>query len=83
MVVTGTAVDESPAGTLRWDATDVSQAGTTLADSFGAKIYADALAGNNLIVGIEFPAGDFSTNNGTLTITFDATGVLTLDLTPA
>lgn len=82
VVVIGTAIDESPTGTLRWDATDVSETGTTLVDSFGAKIYADALAGNNLIVGIDFPAGDFSTSAGTLAITFDTTGVLTIDLTP-
>ena len=84
VVLTGTAVDESPAGTMRWDATDVSETGTTLVDSFGAKIYDDtnATVPDALVVGIDFPAGDYSTNNGTLAITFDTTGVLTIDLTP-
>jgi len=84
VVLTTTAVDESPAGTLRWDAADVSETGTTLADSFGAKIYDDTnvTTPDALVVGINFPAGDYSTNNGTLAITFDTTGVFTIDLTP-
>ena len=84
VVVTGAAIDESPTGTIRYDATDVSETATTLVDSFGAKVYDDtnATTADALIVGIDFPAGDYSTNNGTLAITFDATGVWTIDLTP-
>jgi len=83
VALTGTAVDESPTGTLRWDATDVSVATTTITtDPEGIKYYADALAGNNLIVGIDFPAGDYTTSAGTFGITFASTGVLTIDLTP-
>ena len=84
VVLTGAAVDESPTGTIRFDATDVSETGTTLVDSFGAKVYDDTnvTVANCLIVGIDFPAGDYSTNNGTLAITFDTTGVWTIDLTP-
>lgn len=84
VVLTTTAVDESPTGTMRWDAADVSETGTTLVDSFGAKIYDDTnvTTPDALVVGIDFPAGDYSTNNGTLAITFDTTGVFTIDLTP-
>lgn len=83
VALTGTAVDESPTGTLRWDATDVSVATTTITtDPEGIIYYADALAGNNLIVGIDFPAGDYTTSAGTFAITFASTGVFTLDLTP-
>lgn len=82
--LTGGAVNESPVGTMRFDATDVSETGTTLVDSFGAKVYDDTnvTVPDALIVGIDFPAGDYSTNNGTLAITFDTTGVFTIDLTP-
>lgn len=83
VVLTGTAIDESPTGTLRWDATDVSEANTTITtDTEGAKVYADGLAGNNLICGIDYPAGDYTTSAATYGIQFAATGVLTLDLTP-
>jgi hypothetical protein len=83
VVLTGTTVTESPAGSLMWDATNVSVASTTLATGVhGCKIYADALAGNNLIVGIVFPGAPFTTNNGTFAITWATAGVLAIDLTP-
>lgn len=81
VLLTGTTVTESPAGTLMWDATDVSVANATFTGARGAKIYADALAGNNLIIGINFGA-DYSPNNGTFTIQWPSTGVFALDLTP-
>jgi hypothetical protein len=81
VLLTGTTVTESPAGTLMFDATDVSVGSATFSGARGAKIYADALAGNNLIVGINFGA-DFSPNNGTFSITWASTGVFALDLTP-
>ena len=82
VALTGTAIDESPTGTLRWDATDVSEANTTITtDPEGAKVYADALAGNNLICGIDFPAGDYTTSAATFGITFASGGVFTIGLT--
>jgi hypothetical protein len=81
VLLTGTTVTESPAGTLMFDATDVSVANATFTGARGAKIYADALAGNNLICGINFGA-DFSPNNGTFSITWASTGIFALDLTP-
>lgn len=81
VVVTGTTVTESPSGSLMWDATDVSQASTTLTGVRGAKIYADALAGNNLIVGINFGA-DYSTSNGTFGVQWASGGIFAIDLTP-
>lgn len=81
VAVTGTAVDESPTGSLRWDATDVSETGTTLSGVRGAKIYAAALAGDNLIVGIDF-GQDYATTNGTFAIQWAAAGIFAIDLTP-
>ncbi len=81
VALTGTAVSESPTGTLMWDATDVSETGTTLTNARCALIYADALAGNNAIVLVNFGA-DYSTVSGTFAITWAATGVFTIDLTP-
>jgi hypothetical protein len=81
VVLTGTAFSISPTGTLMYDATDVSQAGTTLTNARCYLLYADALAGNNAIVLVNFGA-DFSTVNGTFGIQWAATGVLTIDLTP-
>lgn len=81
VAVTTTTVSESPSGSLMWDAADVSVASTTLSGVRGAKIYADALAGNNLIVGINF-GQDYSTSNGTFGVQWAATGIFAIDLTP-
>ena len=81
VALTTTAVDESPTGTLRWDAADVSETSTTLTDAMAGLIYADALAGNNAIVLVDFVTA-VSTVAGTLTITWAAGGIFTIDLTP-
>ena len=81
VALTSTAVDESPTGTLRWDAADVSETGTTLTNAMAGLIYADALAGNNAILLVDFVTA-VSTVAGTLTITWAAGGIFTIDLTP-
>lgn len=81
VVLTGTAFSISPAGTLMYDATDVSVASTTLTNARAYLLYADALAGNNAVVLVNFGA-DFSTVNGTFGIQWAAGGVFTVDLTP-
>lgn len=68
-------------GTATFDATDVSVAGTTLTGARCYLLYADALAGNNAIVLVNFGA-DYSTVNGTFGITWAGAGIATLDLTP-
>jgi hypothetical protein len=80
IALTGTTVTGSSGG-LTFDATDVSVASTTVTNARGYLLYADALAGNNAILLINFGA-DYSTNNGTFAITFNASGIATLDLTP-
>lgn len=81
VALTSTAVSESPTGTLMWDAADTAWAGSTIASARCAVIYADALAGNNAIVLVNF-GGDYSTTSGTFTIQWSASGILTIDLTP-
>jgi hypothetical protein len=80
VVLTGTTVSESPAGSLMFDATDVSVASTTLVGVRGCKIYADAL-GDQLIVGVNFGA-DYATTNGTFAISWATAGIFAIDLTP-
>lgn len=81
VALTGTALSESPTGSLMWDATDVSVASTTLTAARCALIYADALAGNNAIVLVNFGA-DYSTSNGTMAIQWASGGIFAIDLTP-
>lgn len=80
-VVVSPTTTESPAGTLMYDLGDQIWASPTSVTARGAKLYADALAGNNLIVGINF-GSDFTSTAGTFTIQWAATGVFTIDLTP-
>lgn len=68
-------------GTATFDATDVSVATTTLTNARGGLIYADALAGNNAIVLVNFGA-DYSTVAGTFAVTWNASGIFYIDLTP-
>lgn len=80
-VLTSTALSESPTGTIMYDAADTSWASSTITSARAALIYADALAGNNAIVLVNFGA-DYSTNNGTFTIQWAAGGIFTWDVTP-
>lgn len=77
----GTALSESPTGTIMWDATDHAWTSSTITSARCALIYADALVGNNALVLVNFGA-DYSTNNGTFTIQWASGGIFTWDLTP-
>lgn len=79
VLLTGTTT-AATAGALTFDATDVSVANTTLTGARAGLIYADALAGNNAILLVDFTS-DFSTNNGTFAITWGTT-IFSIDLTP-
>lgn len=74
-------VTVSPAGTLMYDMNDFAVSSTTITGARAGRLYADALAGDNLILLINFGA-DFATSNGTLGVQFASTGVAALDLTP-
>lgn len=75
------AVSDAGSATFKFDMGDISWASSSISNARGSKLYADALAGNNLIVAHNFGA-DFSTSNGTFTIQWHANGVFTIDLTP-
>lgn len=78
---TAPTLTESPTGSLMYDMADVSVASTTLTNARCALLYADALAGNNAIVLVNFGA-DYSTVAGTFGIQWAATGVFAIDITP-
>lgn len=69
------------AGSVKFDATDTAWASSTITNAHYGLIYADALAGNNAIVLVDFGA-DYSTVAGTFTIQWAAGGIFTIDLTP-
>jgi hypothetical protein len=80
VALTGTTVTAT-AGAVVFDAADVSASTTTLTNARGYLLYADALAGNNAILLVNFGA-DYSTVAGTFAITWNASGIFSLDLTP-
>lgn len=80
VALTGTTFTGA-SGTATFDATDVSVATTTLTNARGYLLYADALAGNNCLVLVNFGA-DYSTSAGTFAVTWHASGIFTIDLTP-
>jgi len=69
------------AGTITWDAADVEWTASTITAARYAVIYDDTLTNKPLICAIDF-TGDFSTTSGTFKITWNASGIFTLDLTP-
>ncbi len=80
VALTGTTFTGS-SGSSTFDGTDVSVASTTITGARGYQLYADALAGNNAIVLVNFGA-DYSTVAGTFAITWHATGIWIVDWTP-
>jgi hypothetical protein len=71
----------SPSGTLMWDMNDIAVSGTTLSNAQAMRIYADALAGDNLIILVNF-GGAFSTSNGVFGVQLASAGLAAVDLTP-
>ena len=80
---------EGTAGALRYDMADISVASTTLNANGGPRgciIYCDSCTGtanyvDMMLVAVCF-GGDYPTNNGTFGITWSATGIFEIDLTP-
>lgn len=79
--LTTTTISESPTGTLMWDCADISWSTSTITNARFLLAYADALAGNNAILGVNLGA-DYSTVAGTFLITVAAAGLGNIDLTP-
>lgn len=68
-------------GLVTLDASDIDWATATITNAHGALIYADALAGNNGIVFVNF-GGDYSSVNGLFRIQWSGSGILYNDLVP-
>jgi len=67
-------------GTITWDADDVTWASSTLT-ARGAVVYDDSLTDDPLICYIDF-GSDKSSSSGDFVLSFNASGIFTLDLTP-
>jgi len=78
-VVDTTTLTESPTGTIMWDGDNVIWTPVTFV-AHGGIIHATALT-KECIVGITF-GGDYTATAGQFSVTWPATGILTLDLTP-
>lgn len=81
VVLTTTTVSESPAGTLMFDAADVSVGSATFTGARGALIYDNSLAPKAAICLVSFGA-DYSPVAGTFTIQWASGGIFNIDLTP-
>ena len=68
-------------GTLKYDAADTTWTTSTISSARAAVVYDDTLASDPLICLVNFGA-DYSSANGTFTITWNASGIWTIDLTP-
>ena len=66
---------------LTYDSADQVWASPTSVTARGAKLYADANAGNDLLVGVNF-GSDFTSTAGTFTIQWAAGGVFTITFAP-
>lgn len=78
-VVASPTISESPTKSLMYDLADQSWTTSTITAARFALFYADALAGNNAICGINLGA-DYSTVAGTFLITWAATGMFAIAL---
>ena len=74
-------VDESPTGTLRYDAADPSWSSSTITNARCGLVYDNTLAGKNALGLVNFGA-DYSTQNGTFAVQLATTGLWFIDLTP-
>ena len=68
-------------GVMTFDQADTSWTSSTITSARGGLLYADALTGNNGICAVDF-GSSYSTSNGTFLITWNASGVFTVDLVP-
>lgn len=68
-------------GVLTFDAADVSLPGTTLSSVEGVVLFDDTVAGDPLICAVDFGT-TYATTSGTFAITWNASGIFTIDYTP-
>ena len=81
VVVSPTFVVAGATAVLTYDLGDQVWASPTSVTARGAKLYADALGTNDLLVGVNF-GSDFTSTAGTFTIQWAAGGVFTITFAP-
>lgn len=79
VALTSTEITVS-SGTLVYDAADTSWTSSSISSARAAVLYCDAVA-DELVCLVNFGA-DYATTNGTFQITWNASGIFTIDLTP-
>lgn len=80
-VVTGTAFSRPGAGVMKYSSNAVQWPSSTLSGVRFVDMYAAAVAGDPLMLGIDL-VSPVNTSDGTLLITPHANGILTVDWTP-
>jgi hypothetical protein len=80
-LLTGTTYTSTGTGGTKFDATDTPWVTSTFSGVRGCLIYADALAGNNGIIAVNFGAA-YAVTSGTFTIQWNASGIFTIDWIP-
>ena len=68
-------------GTLKYDAADTTWSTATISSARAAVVYDDTLTNDPLICLVNFGA-DYASSAGTFQITWNASGIWTIDLTP-
>lgn len=81
VITTPTFAVAGATAVLTYDMVDQAWTTGTTVTAYGGKLYLDALAGNNLLVGMYF-GGPFTSTAGTFTIQFAGTGVYTVTFAP-
>ena len=81
VAITTTTYTSTGAGVITWDAADTAWTSSTFSSVRGGLAYADALAGNNGIIAINFGA-DYSVTAGTFTVQWNASGIFYNDVNP-
>ena len=79
VALTGTELTLA-AGTMKFDATDVSVATTDITAAMGYLLYADAATDEAMLL-VDFGTA-VTTVNGTFTVTWHGNGIMTIDYTP-
>lgn len=80
VLLTGTTFTEDPAGTLKFDANDVSWTNASITARY-ALVYADGSAGNEAIALLDF-GSDFTSTNGTFSVQWPTAGIWTWKVVP-
>lgn len=82
VIVSPTFAVAGATAVLTYDMADQVWASPTSVTAYGGILYLDALAGNNLLVGMWFGGSAFTSVAGTFTIQFAGTGVYTITFAP-